>query len=153
MKLEESCILVAEDSADDFFILERACQKAGLTHPLRRAEDGQQAIAYLSGTGVFSDRAAYPMPCLLLLDLKMPFKSGFDVLLWVRSQPTLKTLPALILSSSRDPGDIHRAYEWGANAFLSKPTSIDAMVECMKTTGAFWLKHNCLDETIGEPAR
>jgi CheY-like chemotaxis protein len=146
MPFDDKCLLVAEDNADDFFILERSFKRAGLTIALRRVENGVQAISYLTGEGSFADRETYPMPCLLLLDLKMPFKNGFDVLKWMRDHRTLKTLPVLILSSSRDPGDIHRAYDGGANAFLSKPTSIDLMVDSMKAIENFWLTYNCFDD-------
>ena len=135
-------ILIVEDNADDLYILKRSFRLAEISNELRHVEDGQQAIEYLQGVGPFFDRIAYPLPSLVLLDLKLPIKDGFDVLTWIRQHPHLKGLIVLILSSSGEDGDVSRAYELGANAFLVKPASIDKLTEMVRTLGMFWLNHN-----------
>ena len=99
-------ILVAEDQPGDVFLLKRAFLRAGITAPLHFVRDGQEAIDYLRGTESFRDRTAYPFPCLMLLDLKMPRINGFEVLDWVRQQPALKRLPIIVLTSSNISEDV-----------------------------------------------
>ena len=134
--------LVAEDDGNDVFFLQRAFQQAKIENPLHIVGDGQEAIDYLSGEGKFSDRSLYPLPHLFILDLKMPRKTGLDVLLWLQEQPELRCLPVLVLSSSAQRTDIERAYELGANAFVVKPASLERRVELAKVIGTFWLEFN-----------
>jgi len=124
------------------FFLQRAFQQAKIENPLHVVGDGQEAIDYLSGEGKFSDRSLYPLPHLFILDLKMPRKTGLDVLLWLQEQPELRCLPVLVLSSSAQRTDIERAYELGANAFVVKPASLERRVELAKVIGTFWLEFN-----------
>ena len=91
--------------------------------------DGDEAIQYLSGTGEFSDRTRYPLPCLLLLDLNLPRQSGLEVLEWVRSQPSLQSMPVVILTSSSQDRDIGSAYSLGANGYLVKPPSSEKLID------------------------
>jgi DNA-binding response OmpR family regulator len=140
--LSLTTILYAEDDSNDAFLMERAFEKVGMNSPLRIVGDGQLAIAYLSGSPPFENRALNPMPGLLLLDLKMPRKSGLEVLQWVRSTALVSTLPVLMLTSSSQDSDIRRAYELGANGYLVKPgnpRNLFAMVEAIR---AFWLEQN-----------
>ena len=134
--------LVAEDDENDVFFLQRAFQEAKIENPLHVVRDGQEAIDYLSGAGKFSDRNLYPLPQLFILDLKMPRKTGLDVLGWLHEQPELQCLPVLVLSSSAQRTDIERAYELGANGFVVKPASLEKRVELAKLIGAFWLDFN-----------
>jgi CheY-like chemotaxis protein len=134
--------LVAEDDENDVFFLQRAFQQANIENPLHVVRDGQEAIEYLSGEGKFSDRSLYPLPHLFLLDLKMPRKTGLDVLGWLHEQPELRCLPVLVLSSSAQRTDIERAYELGANGFVVKPASLERRVELAKLIGSFWLGFN-----------
>ncbi len=138
----QNSLLVVEDNLDDLFILERCFRLAGLKNVLRHVEDGQQAIDYLSGVAPFSDRDAHPMPGLVLLDLKLPIKSGFDVLSWARLQPGLKKLVIIVLTSSSDAKDVLAAYNLGANAYLVKPSSSEKLTELVQSLEAFWLKQN-----------
>jgi CheY-like chemotaxis protein len=135
-------ILVVEDSADDFFFLERSFKLAEVPNELRHADDGQRALDYLQGTGLFADREANPLPSLILLDLKLPLMHGFEVLSWIRKQPALKHIVIIVLTSSSEERDVARAYELGANAFLVKPTSIDTLTEIVRSLEFFWLRHN-----------
>jgi len=134
--------LVAEDDENDVFFLQRAFQQAKIENPLHVVRDGQEAIEYLSGAGKFSDRNLYPLPQLFILDLKMPRKTGLDVLGWLHEQPELHCLPVLVLSSSAQRTDIERAYELGANGFVVKPASLEKRVELARLIGTFWLDFN-----------
>ncbi len=109
-------ILVAEDNEDDVFILQRALKKAGLSNPVHVCADGQEVMNYLKGEGAFGDRAKFPFPRLLLLDLKMPRVNGIDVLRWLRDHPDCNVIPKVVLTSSREPRDVAAAYKLGANA-------------------------------------
>jgi CheY-like chemotaxis protein len=122
-------ILVAEDEESDAFMLRLACQKAGLTRPLVVVGDGREAVDYLSGSGRYADRSVHPLPALVVLDLKMPRMTGFDVLGWLAEQPTFKTLPAVVLSSSSDESDIKKARALGAREYFIKPHRLEDLVD------------------------
>jgi DNA-binding response OmpR family regulator len=132
-------ILVAEDDDNDVFFLERAFKQAQIDIPRHRVRDGEEAIAYLRGDGVYSDRQKHPVPSFMLLDLKMPRKNGFEVLAWARQQPVIKRLPIAILTSSREEPDINRAYDLGANTYLVKPVRFEDLLETIKALHLFWL--------------
>lgn len=127
-------ILVAEDDEDDAFIMERAFTETGLAMKLHIVQNGDEAVDYLSGSGAFSDRTAFPLPILTILDLKMPGRNGFEVLEWKRSHPELR-MPFVILSSSPEDRDMRRARELGASAYLIKPPSKTLLLGCLKQLG------------------
>lgn len=108
---------------------------------------------YLAGTSPFSDREAYPFPFLLLLDLKMPLKHGCDVLRWIRTEApaTVRLLPTLLLSSSSRAEDVELGYQFGANAFLTKPTTVEAMVAMVRAIESFWINQNCFSDRRPRP--
>lgn len=137
--MTEPIILLAEDNADDVFFMRRAAVAASISHPIHVAADGQTAIDYLAGKGAFSARQQHPLPFLVFLDLKMPHKSGLEVLEWIRLQPQLQTMLVLILTTSREESDVQRAYRLGVNAFLVKPPNTVQLVELMKLVRAFWI--------------
>src|ERR1044071_1784775 len=114
-------ILQVEDDPNDVFLLQHAMKKVGVANPIRVASDGQQAIDYLQGAGKFADREQFPFPCLVLLDLKLPYVMGLDVLRWIRER-SWKALPVVMLTASGEDVDIATAYRLGANAFLTKPS-------------------------------
>jgi CheY-like chemotaxis protein len=132
-------ILLAEDDENDVFFMERAFEQANIANPLIRVKDGEDAISYLKGEGAFADRNINPVPYLMLMDLKMPRKNGFEVIQWVRQQPELKRLPLVVLTSSREDPDVNRAYELGANTYLVKPVKFEGLVEMMKALNLYWL--------------
>src|SRR6266446_1062764 len=118
---EHALILIAEDSEDDILLIQRSLEKAGVSNPTQIVRNGEEVIAYIEGRGKFANRDEYPLPALMLLDLKMPRTDGFEVLTWIRQQPAFKALRIIVLTSSEDIRDVNRAYEFGANSFLVKP--------------------------------
>ena len=140
--LDQKFILLAEDDENDVVLLERAFHKAGLDNTLKVVRDGAQAIDYLAGRGTYADRQKFPAPFLLLLDLKMPGTDGFEVLQWVRTQPELKRLLIVVLTSSNVQTDVDRAYELGANSYLVKPVGFDEMVNLIRRFEIYWTEMN-----------
>ena len=136
-------IIVVEDEASEVLLLKRAFQQAGLKNPLQVFRDGQEVIDYLSqrGVGVGGPATDAP-PGLMLLDLKMPRKTGFEVLEWLRHQPRLKRLVVVVMSNSLHLADISRAYELGCNSYLSKPANLDQFVEMARLINSYWLLLN-----------
>jgi CheY-like chemotaxis protein len=134
-------ILLVEDNDDDVIFMTRAFKNAEIAQPLQIVNDGQQAIDYLAGAEAFADRARFPLPRLVLLDLQLPRKNGLEVLKWIREQPALQTLPVLVVSTSRETSDIESAYRLGANCYLVKPSTVGELMEMMKAFKAFWLTH------------
>ncbi len=135
-------ILLAEDEPNDVFLIKRAFQKAGFKSSVQVAEDGDVVVAYLSGQGQFSNREEYPLPVLMLLDLKLPRRSGLEVLMWLKQQPNLKRLPVIVLTSSSETSDINEAYDLGANSFLVKPVSFQTLVDMIKAIDLYWITLN-----------
>jgi CheY-like chemotaxis protein len=134
--------LLVEDDLNDVLLMQRAFRKANLTFPLHVARDGLEAIAYLSHQGQFADAARFPVPKLILLDLKMPRKDGFETLAWLRQQPGLRRIVAVVFSSSREIADINRAYDLGANSYLVKPGEFKTLVDMAKLLTTYWLEVN-----------
>lgn len=134
-------LLWVEDEADDVFLGERALMKAGFAKPMI-ARHGEQAVDYLSGTGDYSDRARFPLPSLVLLDLKLPRMSGFEVVQWIRTHPQLRRMPVIMLTSSRERHDVRRAYDYGANAFLVKPVEAQMFSALFRSLHSFWVTFN-----------
>ncbi len=132
-------ILLVEDDQNDRLLVKRAFKKARLSNPLSIVTDGVEAINYLSGDDKYSDREEYPLPMLILLDLKLPRKSGLDVLEWLKNQETLKRIPVVILTSSKESTDVNRAYDLGANSYLLKPVSFDGLTELVENLKMYWL--------------
>jgi len=132
MAREPFDILVVDDSADDLTLMQLAFEHAGLPHRLHALGDGQAAMAYLEGAGEYRDRGRYPFPDFVLLDLKMPKMSGFDVLHTVRHNDQLLSLVIHILSGSALELDVQRAYALGANSYLVKPSSLGELVKMVK---------------------
>ena len=135
-------VLYVEDDADAAFLFKELFAGAGVTKQFHVATDGQMAVDYLAGNGPFAHRDQYPLPCLVLLDLKLPRKHGLEVLAWIRQQPELKKLVVIIFTSWGMPDDINRAYELGANGYLVKPVSFEGNEALVKLISEFWLHHN-----------
>ncbi|WP_160164675.1 response regulator [Pedosphaera parvula] len=134
--------MLAEDDPNDVLLLQFAFREAEIHSPLHTVSNGQEAIDYLSGVGSFSDRERFPIPALLLLDLKMPRKTGIDVLEWLAKDDVMRCLPTVMLSSSTHPGDIEKAYRLGVNAFVVKSPGTAQRTEFCKIIKSFWLTLN-----------
>jgi CheY-like chemotaxis protein len=138
--LETGLILVVEDREDDILLMRKAFQKAQLKNPLLFVRDGEEATAYLTGTGKYSNRAEFPLPILVLLDLKLPGMDGFDVLSWIRAKDGIRGLPVVVLTSSDQMGDINHAYELGANSFFVKEFDFANFVDLIGLLERYWIK-------------
>jgi len=142
-------ILLVEDNEDDVFLMKHALTSSGVANPVFVVETGQQAIDYLQGAGKFADRGKFPFPSLVLLDVKLPYVMGLDVLRWIRQQ-RYAALTVIMLSASAQESDIAAAYRLGANAFLCKPSEAKMFDEMVKALKDFWLTHKTLPEGSSE---
>ena len=139
MEKERYTILLVEDDLNDIFLVKRAFKIARIQNPLQVVTDGQEAINYLRGEGKYADREAYPLPKLIVMDIKMPRLSGFDVLEWVKGDgKPLRRIPIVIVSSSDNPEDINRAYELGANAYMVKPVEFRGVEHLFESITHYW---------------
>jgi CheY-like chemotaxis protein len=132
-------VLLVDDTEEDAILFKRAYKGASIPNPLRVVHDGDDAIAYLGGTGKFANRDEHPLPQLVLLDLKMPGKSGFDVLRWMRSEPTTKELRVIVMTGSEDTAAVNRAYKMGANSFVVKSPTHGELVKQLREVKNHWL--------------
>jgi len=132
-------VLYAEDDPDDVFFFQRAFKKVAPAGSLFVVENGAQAIAYLAGKNPFLDRAAHPLPNLVLLDINMPVSNGFEVLAWIRAQPELSHLPVVVLTSSNNDADRSRATALGANGYLVKPGQPDGLADLLLACQQYWI--------------
>jgi CheY-like chemotaxis protein len=135
-------VLLVEDNPGDVLLFQRAYRKAQVAYPLQVINDGQAAIDYLQGAAPYNERRHFPMPSLVLLDLKLPRKSGHEVLAWIRSQAALRRLPVVILSSSNQQIDVDRAYDLTINSYLVKPATSTALLELVRLIEQYWLRAN-----------
>jgi len=132
---------LVEDEEGDVFFMRQALKKATVLNPLQVVSDGQAAIDYFKGTGKFSNREEFPLPCLVLLDLKLPRVMGLNVLKWLREQPGVPTIVVIFTSSSEEV-DIVTAYRLGANGYLVKPHDVSTLTDITKSIKDFWLTQN-----------
>ena len=132
-------VLHIDDDRNDTELFQAAAGRAQACFSIQNVTDGEQAMAYLNGRGVYANRQLYPLPVLVLLDLKMPRATGFDVLKWIRNHPEVGTLPVVILSGSELRDDVQRAYAVGADSYLVKPIGFNALVDLVRTIEASWI--------------
>ncbi len=136
---EDALILLVEDRQDDIWLMTRSLQRAGVPNPIQIVRTGEDAIAYFKGEGRFANRAEFPLPELVLLDLKLPGTDGFEVLRWLRMQPALSGLPVVVVTSSQCIRDVSTAYSMGANSFLVKPSDFNQYVEMGSLIYDYWI--------------
>lgn len=135
-------ILLVEDDYNDILLIKRAFRKANIQQPMNMVSDGDEAIAYLSRAGEYSNSQTYPIPKLVLLDLKLPRRSGLEVLDWINQQPVLKRLLVVVLTSSQESSDLDRAYDLGANSYLVKPVNFQDFVKLIDLVERYWFQLN-----------
>jgi CheY-like chemotaxis protein len=139
METNNQVILSVDDNDVDGALLERAFKRTSIPARLFRVSEGPQALAYLSGAGIYNDRGNYPLPDLVLLDLAMPKMSGMEVLKWIRTEPAVKKTKVLIFTSSEKPEDFKSANEIGADGYLLKPTKFEDLKKLVKEVYEDWL--------------
>jgi CheY-like chemotaxis protein len=130
--------LLVEDEPDDVLLARRAWAIGEIPASLQVVQDGDAALDYLAGVGPYEDRCTYPSPQYVLLDLKLPRRSGLEVLQWARAQPALRRLPVVMLTSSYQPQDIDRAYALGANSYLVKPVGFQELLDLLRNVDLYW---------------
>ena len=136
---DHSWILIVEDNEVDLMLIRRAFTKARVLNPLFSVGSGEEAICYFKGEGRFANREEYPLPDLVLLDLKLPGLSGLEVLKWIRAQPGLRGMRVVMLTGSSTIEDINQAYQLGANSFLVKPMDFDTFVQIAGALAGYWV--------------
>ena len=137
--LNEVAILLAEDDENDIFLMGRAFDRAGIPNPLFVVRNGQETVDYLAGTGDYAQRDKHPLPGLLLLDLKMPWMDGFDVLKWLRTHPQFDQLPVVVLTSSKLQSDVDKSRQLGVYDYRVKPHGFDDLVRLLDDVRKCWL--------------
>ena len=144
-------ILVADDSEKDLSLIRSAFEKALVPNPIHEVTSGDEVIAYLKGKAPYSNRDEWPLPQLLLLDLKMPGMDGFEVLQWIRKQQGFGSLRILVLTGSDQIADINKAYKLGANSFMVKPIDFNNLVNLARVIQTHWLQQSKAPETLRPP--
>lgn len=135
-------ILLVENDPNDILFIQQAFCQAEVTVTLQVVEDRDTAVDYLSGVGEYADRDRYPLPAVILLDLKLPRCSGIEVLTWIKQQPIIKRIPVIVLTSSRETADINQSYDLGVSSYLVKPVTFKALSDMIVTLSAYWLRLN-----------
>jgi CheY-like chemotaxis protein len=131
-------ILIAEDDPNDVMLLELAIRRNGISSPVRVVRDGEEAVEYLEGHGKYADRQKYPLPSVIISDVKMPRRSGLEVIEWVRQHPQCAITPIVMLSGSRIEHDVISAYRLGANSYFTKPSTLDELADLIRIAHAYW---------------
>jgi CheY-like chemotaxis protein len=142
-------ILMADDDPDDRLLAREALEESRLGNDLHFVADGEELMDYLLRRGAYADPAASPRPGLILLDLNMPRKDGREALREIKAHPELRRIPVVVLTTSRADEDVLRSYDLGANSFISKPVTFEALVGTMRALGRYWIEIVELPDTQG----
>jgi CheY-like chemotaxis protein len=141
--MSEGPVLLVEDDVSDFRLIQRAFAKIKPSNPMLRLTHGDEAVAYLAGDAPYENRSLHPIPCVLLLDIKLPRRSGFEVLEWIRMQDSaLKRIPIIMLTSSSHQVDVNKAYELGVNSYLVKPSNNSELEQLVSAFRTYWMELN-----------
>ena len=143
MKRGHLVILLVEDDENDVILVRKAIETGGAGHTVQAVTDGEQAIRYLQGIDEYADRERYPVPNVVLSDLKMPRMTGFELLRWLRANPKYSVIPTIIYSNSALESDVREAYRLGANSYIAKPPSLGALVETLRAIYEYWSRCEC----------
>lgn len=135
-------ILLVEDESSDAALLLRGFEKAKVLNPIIHLTNGDEALGYLAGVRQYADRRKYPLPALILLDLKLPGMTGIQLLQWMRVQGEIKRIPVVVLTSNDDPDTINAAYDLGANSYLVKPGNNAEIARMVEAIQRYWVKLN-----------
>ena len=135
-------LLHVEDDPNDVLLLQRAFKKINSPIAIQAVTDGDKAVAYLNGSDEYTDREKYPLPAVVLLDLKMPRKTGLEVLAWIRADQKVRRLVVIVFTSSKHDEDVNKAYDLGANSYLVKPVGFEMLVEVAKMIQQYWINTN-----------
>jgi len=149
--LNDVPILLAEDDENDIFLMRRALERAGIPNPLLVVRNGKEAVDYLAGADAYADREKFPHPGLMLLDLKMPWMDGFDVLAWLRTQHQYDTLPVVVLTSSKLQEDVDRSREMGVHDYRVKPHAFEDFVRLLDDVRQCWLDERFNRHRVSPP--
>lgn len=133
-------ILMADDDADDRMLTKDALEESRVLNELRFVEDGEELMNYLTRKGKYADEADSPRPGLILLDLNMPKKDGREALKEIKSDPNLRRIPVVVMTTSKAEEDVFRSYDFGASSFITKPVTFDRLVELMRALGEYWVE-------------
>lgn len=133
-------ILIADDDAEDRMIILDTLKESRLKNTIQYVENGEELMLYLQNDGKYSDKKKYPTPGIILLDLNMPKKDGREALKEIKADKNLKSIPIIILTTSKAEEDILKTYDLGVNSFITKPVTFSAMVEVMNTLKKYWLE-------------
>ncbi|HZU22193.1 MAG TPA: response regulator, partial [Terriglobales bacterium] len=140
MSLHAPTVLLVEDDPNDARLVQRAFSRGAAEVSVLRLQNGDEAVSYLRGDPPYDNRHAHPMPAIVLLDIKLPRRSGFEVLQWVRTQTDfLRRLPVVMLTSSTHSADVNRAYDLGVNSYVAKPESTEQLNELVQLFSSYWL--------------
>lgn len=135
-------VLLVEDDSNDILFVQRAFRRVNPMISIEIVKDGDEAVDYLLGVGNYADRDRYSLPALILLDLKLPRRSGIEVLQWIRQQESIKRIPVVVLTSSRERIDVDLSYDLGVNSYLVKPVNFDALSNMINALNSYWLQLN-----------
>ena len=133
-------ILMADDDEDDILLTKKALEKGKLLNPLHTVQDGEELLEYLLHRGAYTDNKEFPRPGLILLDLNMPKKDGREALREIKSHDELKDIPIVVFTTSKAEEDIYRSYKLGVNSFITKPVTLDSLIDVMQTLGKYWFE-------------
>ena len=133
-------ILLVEDSPEDFETTERAFRRSGLRNPIFRCSDGDEALDYLHRRGAYTDPAKAPRPGVILLDLNLPGTDGREVLSEIKADPSLKQIPVVVLTTSRDERDVDACYKAGASSYIQKPVDLDGFIKAIERLNGYWFE-------------
>lgn len=143
MKRGSLVILLVEDDENDIVLVRKATEAGGAGHTVYGVHGGEEAIAYLKGSGDFANRQKFPLPNVILTDLKMPGMGGFELLRWLRGNPRYAIIPTIVYSSSRLERDVQEAYRAGANSYIGKPGGLGELVEILHAIYEYWSRCEC----------